>query len=309
MNVSASTDTDRGSIIITGMAGSAASLPTTAQNPLELSDSSLPNPRNCINGLTNLQLAHEIVLTKIAMLIPDWREQFLSEFDWRVEIVLEGSFKIGNFVGSKKSFNPSNDLPVVDVDISLRLPKFLNPSDPEVIAAVEKVTGAKLFQSFNWDYWGVIIPASVLFKTVDVPAFQELVGTTQMELELIVRCKGDGVAFSDYWERIFTPTEIRRQIEEKNQAADLGVNEYKRVKAQHDIDARWRIIAGWHMGVLDNVPKKFISVLSEWYKWTQKGTEGNWDGVSENIIPREPDSESHRWVQIAWFSAQRALMN
>lgn len=251
------------------------------------------------------QTARRIILLEMYPLLPEWQRQFKEKYNWDVKFELEGSLKIGSLIGPKSSLNPDRQgAKVVDVDISLRLPDHLDPEDPEVIKAVSEITGTKHWQNFDWDYWSVKIVAGVYFQYRNIPILQELVGTQEVELEMVVRTNNSTVAFADYWNQIFTPPEIEQQIREKKEAAALGKETYLAVKAQHDVDARYRIMFGWKTGALEGMPEAFTHLLNDWYVWGWTGTDGVWEGVN-GVMPRPPGDRSYAWLARAWEQASR----
>ncbi|MBN8548496.1 MAG: hypothetical protein J0M12_04195 [Deltaproteobacteria bacterium] len=228
-----------------------------------------------------------------------WEQSFRAEHGWDAEIALEGSLRVGNFRGAKPSLNPDlNGRLVIDVDLGLRLPDEIDLTDFTVISAVEQVTGSKHWDNFLWDYWGVDFPAGVYFAYTRIPEMMPLVGTDLVELEFVIRQKGGTVAFSDYWERIFTREEILAQIEEKSVAAKSeDKSDYLTVKAQHNADARYRIMFGWHMGTLDGMPAGLRSLLPSWFTWSHRELDG--------VMPRPPSEKSYPWLRECWDKAER----
>jgi hypothetical protein len=275
----------------------------------ELDPSQLSMPAHSmgmfVRGEHPCQTARRIILSELYPVLPTWQQQFSERYGWDVQLELEGSLKIGSLVGPKSSLNPElNGEKVIDVDISLRLPDHLDPTDEGVIEAISDVTGSKLWQNFAWDYWGLEITAGVYFQYKDMPILQDLVGTSTLELEMVVRCANATVAFADYWNQIFTPPEIEQQIREKKAASKLGKEAYLAVKAQHDVDARYRIMFGWHTGALEGMPEVFRPLLSNWFTWGWKGTDGVWEGVT-GVMPRPPGDKSYAWLSRAWEQAER----
>ena len=280
---------------------------TTHQNEPSIESLRTPNssPFDRLYVEHPCQTARRIILLELYPILPEWQRQFKERFNWDVTFELEGSLKIGSLVGPKNSLNPDRQgAKVVDVDISLRLPNHLDPKDREVINAISEVTGTKHWQNFDWDYWSVKITAGVYFQYRNIPILQELVGTREIELEIVVRTHDSTVAFADYWNQIFTPPEIEQQIREKKQAATLGKDSYLAVKAQHDVDARYRIMFGWKCGALGGMPEAFTHLLNDWYVWGWTGTDGVWEGV-QGVMPRPPGDHSFSWLTRAWEQASR----
>jgi hypothetical protein len=257
---------------------------------VEFDSRSILNSSKSTNS--NLDLIKNKIIEEVSSQIPKWRNEFLEKYGWSVDIVVEGSLNTSNFVGTKI------DTPeVIEVDISIRLPNHLNPLDPNIKKIITEITGAEFSYDCSLNYWGQEVSSSFFYLYRELDTANSDLNIKKIEYEIFVRRKQDGIAFSDYWERIFSKSELEAQFKERQKAKiDNDLDAYMLSKYQHNVNSRWRIIAGWHFGFLGNIPEKYRKEVADWGKWKNIGLYYK----DRLILPTAPAFDAPSWVRKAW---------
>src|SRR5262249_32789144 len=151
---------------------------------------------------------------------------------------LEGAVKCDLYRGARDSMNPElNGRAIREVDLSLRVPDSIDPQDPAFIALVERTTNMKWSSNSDENGWGQAFRQSMLYGYHFVPDFN-----CDVEFELCIQRLSETCEISEYWDRIFTESELVEQRIQRNIAQSLGKDEYWAEKKAQNEEAKFRIL-------------------------------------------------------------------
>jgi hypothetical protein len=247
---------------------------------------------------------------------------------------LGGSLQCGHLMGPKSSRNPNvialhpdpvissarvSEIRVVEADYRLVIPDHLDPISVEVKNLVESVTGLRWAKDkVEPSKWRKDrnFPHSVFYGYLKLEALQDLEigsqGAGYLECELSVVRRGEFVEVSDYWDKVFTPEEVRFQALCRQNLRDqnLGYDVISVLKGRQCDEARGRILLGHHLGrVFHNSPQEFIADLVPlWSNWVLQSSAHDLIklGISPQIIELMPAPP--KWVSAAMREQRDAAL-